>query len=436
LALAPLIDVFRELSLPCGKNFGQAPNFAPMVFLHTSDWHLGQKLLYKDRDEEHRLALQWLRGAIVERHVDALIVAGDIFDIGNPPHSARRMYYDFLSELIGTPCRHIIIVGGNHDSPAMLEAPAALLRAFNVRVLGAARETLAEQILELRAGDGRLEAVVAAVPFLRDRDLRQGVAGETSAERIARIRAAIRAHYETLAQVAAPYKAAGVPALTTGHLYAKDAYAAERQNNIYIGDQENIAAEDFPAVFDYVALGHLHRAQMVGGQWRVRYSGSLIPLSFSETQDDKGCYLIEFAGAEPPKIEFISAPVFRRLKTISGSWEEVKTKLERFAAKEDRRLTPWVEIVLQTGEIIPRMETRIQEFTAAMPLEVLKIRLRRLGAPAPTMPEARIDLSLLEDHRTVFRQRCTQYGCTPEELAELETSFQELFQWMREREAS
>jgi len=93
-----------------------------MKILHTSDWHLGQKFLSKDRIDEHQSALDWLRQTIIEQEIDVLLVSGDIFDIGNPPSYARHLYYRFLTSLQGTYCRHVVITGGNHDSPSMLNA--------------------------------------------------------------------------------------------------------------------------------------------------------------------------------------------------------------------------------------------------------------------------------------------------------------------------
>ena len=117
-----------------------------MKIIHTSDWHLGQKFLYNDREAEHQMALDWLLDTITQNEVDGLVVAGDIFDIGNPPNYARRMYYRFLTQLIHTSCRHVLITGGNHDSPAMLNAPRELLQALNIHVVGAATENLEDEL--------------------------------------------------------------------------------------------------------------------------------------------------------------------------------------------------------------------------------------------------------------------------------------------------
>ena len=134
-----------------------------MKILHTADWHLGQKFLFYDREAEHRYALNWLLELIEKEKIDTLIVAGDIFDIGNPPNYARKLYYQFLTKLQNTPCRHVIITGGNHDSPAMLNAPKDLLEALNVHVVGAATDDLEDEIVLLKNAKNEIETVVAAV---------------------------------------------------------------------------------------------------------------------------------------------------------------------------------------------------------------------------------------------------------------------------------
>lgn len=402
-----------------------------MKILHTSDWHLGQKFLYNDREEEHRLALQWLVDTIHQEQVEGLVVAGDIFDISNPPNYARRLYYNFLTALLKSSCKHIVITGGNHDSPTMLDAPKELLAALNVHVVGAATEDIKNEIIEWRNEQHELKAIIAAVPFLRDGDLRFSVAGESGYERVERIREGILRHYQTLSNIITEnYKKLNIPIITTGHLYIKGALASEKQDNIYIGDKENIDAAKFPEVFDYVALGHIHRAQAFGEAKRVRYSGSLIPLSFSETKDDKSVYILDFQGKKLDKMETVPVPTFRRLKTIEGSLKEVEAALERFNSKGGRELKPWVEVIVETDRIIPQLDVHLKEFTKDMNLELLKIRLKHNHNSLDIQVEETDlkDLHYLE----VFRKKCESYGASPDEMTELEATFLELQNWINE----
>lgn len=405
-----------------------------MKILHTSDWHLGQKFLYNSREEEHQLALNWLRETIEIEQIDCLIVAGDIFDIGNPPNYARRLYYQFLKNLLGSCCRHVVITGGNHDSPSMLDAPKELLQALNVYIVGAATGNIEDEILELKDSDSNLELVVAGVPFLRDRDVRTSVSGETGLERIEQIKQGIASHYEMIGAAVEHYKDWGVPIIATGHLYAYGAEASDKQDNIYIGDKENIKSDQFPAVFDYVALGHIHRAQMIGSDKRIYYSGSIIPLSFSETKDDKVVLIVDFEkGKQKGDIRFLPLPIFRRLKTITGTLEYVQTRLEKLHDTYQDHLTTWVEVMIDTDTVIPDVDNQLREFTKDMNLELLKIRMNRQRHALDAQIE-QLDLSILDDNLEIFKKKCESFGHPPEEMEELVRTYQELENWRLEKE--
>ena len=400
-----------------------------MKLIHTSDWHLGQKFLSHEREEEHRLALEWLLELVKCEEPDALIVAGDIFDIANPPNSARRLYYDFLRKMIGSPCRHIVITGGNHDSPSMLDAPRDLLKLLNVHVVGAVTGNVADEIIELRDREGRLEAVVAAVPFLRDGDLRNSVAGESVADRIQQIRHAILEHFRLVANACEIYRDSGVPIIATGHLYATGAAASDSQNNIYIGMTDNIEASGFPEIFDYVALGHIHRAQAVGGISHVRYCGSIIPLSFSETKDEKAVLKVEFTENEPVVVTPLEIPVFRRLKTLSGDIGEIEQKLLEFCQKHEQdALSPWVELVVSADHYSLDLETRIRALVRDKNVEVLKIILQKRVSE---MEVEKIHASLRDlNVKEVFQLKCEQAKLDETKTEQLTQTFLELQNWL------
>lgn len=403
-----------------------------MKILHTADWHLGQRFLFQERAEEHQMALDWLLETINSHEVEGLIVAGDIFDINNPPNYARSQYYGFLTRLMKTSCRHVVIIGGNHDSPSMLHAPRPLLQALNIQVIGAVSEQREDDLLLLKDGDGKPELLVAAVPFLRYRDMDVSVAGEGGHERVARIQAGLVRHYQQMGQLAVAFEKEGVPIIATGHLYATGALASDKQDNIYIGNIENINAEKFPKVFDYIALGHIHRPQIVGGLDHVRYAGSLIPLSFSETQDTKSVFLLETKGRKIKQVETLELPVFRRLKTIAGPLQKVKEDLRRFAEKERGGLRPWVELIVETDQVIPQLDQELKQFAAEMELDILKIKLKRNYQPLDVQYLDTPDLSEL-DAIEVFKRKCESYGSAPEEMETLIQSFRELQDWMKEK---
>ena len=397
-----------------------------MKILHTSDWHLGQKFIYYDRLEEHRLALDWLLELIVKENVEVLLVAGDIFDIGNPPNYARSLYYNFLRKLLATPCRQVVITAGNHDSPSMLEAPKELLKEFAIHIVGNATGNIQDEIIELKNDQQQLMAVVAAVPFLRDKDIRASVSGEGGLERIERIKEGIYNHYQEAGEAVLAYQDANVPIIAMGHLYAMGAEASDKQDNIYIGDKQNIKAEQFPAVFDYIALGHIHRAQDVGGMGKVRYSGSIIPLSFSETKDEKGVNILTFEARDLVQNQFYPSPVFRRLKTITGSLEYIQERLEALNSKYADGLKSWVEVIVDMDKNIPNLDGLLRDFTKDMHIELLKIRVNHLhrSLAVQTTMDNLEELTPLE----VFRKKCASAGNLPDEMEELELTFRELIE--------
>lgn len=143
-----------------------------MKLLHTSDWHLGAALYDAPRYEEHKAFLGWLTDLIASEHIDALLVAGDIFDKVMPPNDAAGLYYSFLAGLGSAGCRQAVITGGNHDSPSRLNAPADVLKGIGVSVIGCMPERVEEEVIPLKDRNGRTAALVCAVPYLRDRDVR------------------------------------------------------------------------------------------------------------------------------------------------------------------------------------------------------------------------------------------------------------------------
>lgn len=393
-----------------------------MKILHTSDWHLGQKFISRDREEEHRLALDWLLEVLVEEQVELLLVAGDIFDIGNPSNTARSLYYNFLRKVLKTSCRHVVIVSGNHDSPQMLDAPAELLQLLDIHVVGSAQ--LNPEILVLKDKNGNAEIVIAAIPFLRDHELNRTIPKDSPLEYFPRIQEAIADYYGRAAEAAAAYSELQVPLIATGHLFASGAVTSGKQDNIYQGNLENITADRFPEIFDYVALGHIHRAQAVAGINRIRYSGSLIPLSFSETKDDKSVTLVEFEGRNISAVREIPVPLWRRLKTIQGDLSYVQQRLVELNATYQQQLTTWVDVLVDSDTNIPNLNGLLQDFTTGMNLDLLKVRL---NVPHASLDEQVVSQMLDElEPLEVFRKKCEGAGSPPENMDELIAAFREL----------
>ncbi|WP_345221197.1 exonuclease subunit SbcD [Hymenobacter koreensis] len=407
-----------------------------MRVLHTADWHLGQRFISgHERTDEHRLFLDWLVQTVRERQVEVLVVAGDVFDTGSPSSTALELYYSFLVSLRQTDCRDVVIVGGNHDSPATLNAPARLLRHLRVHVVGCVPECFDDQILLLDDAHGQPGLLVCAVPFLRDRDVRLSVPGESAEDREQRIRQGIADHYARVAETERvwQHKAAGRPVLATGHLYAAGGTASDSERTIHVGNLGQVTADHFPACFDYVALGHLHRPQRVGGREHIRYSGSPIPLSFSEVQDTKQVLLLDFQNGAVG-IEPIEVPTARRLARFHGSLEEVSADLLAYD-NAGLPLPAWVDVEVRSElsqlEVAEQL-LKVIEMLDRKQLEVLSRRHLRLVTLRPLGDEPEPLTRSLHDftEREVFERRLEN---EPEDdRPELLRTFDELTELMHE----
>ena len=274
-----------------------------LTLLHTSDWHLGRRLYGKPRYDEFKQFLDWQLQTLREQKVDVLLIAGDIFDTTAPSNQAQNLYYDFLSQVCDTDCRHVIIVAGNHDSASFLEAPKQLLKAFNIHIIGSMTDTPTDEVITLSDKSGQPELIVMAVPYLRDRDVRTVGHGERLDDKERKLAQGIKAHYAQIADIAiaqqtqlqANYKRS-IPIVATGHLFTVGGQTMEGDGvrDLYVGSLGSIGAEIFHPQIDYVALGHLHIPQVVGGQPHIRYAGSPIAMGFGESRQQKQVHLLRF----------------------------------------------------------------------------------------------------------------------------------------------
>lgn len=377
-----------------------------LKILHTADWHLGKRLEQCERTEEHQYFLDWLVETISEQKVDVLIVAGDIFDTGNPSNTALKQYYNFLWKASETCCRNVVIIGGNHDSVATLDAPKELLRIFNVHVIGGVPDEYEEQIIVIKNKEEKTELVVCAVPFLRDKDVRRSVAGETAAEQESRLKQGISDHYHHFKKHIGVYKQNKIPVIATGHLYTSGGASSDSENEIYVGNLGRVSGDQFPVEFDYVALGHLHRPQVVNAMEHIRYSGSPIPLSFSEAADCKVVVLLEFENEKLLKIEQILIPACRKLQRIKGNLETVKAKLQ-LIQDEKMKFPQWIEIQLETEAIVHDLHEQLNHLIRNKNfIEQLFIRQNTIRKAINADEEVQEILSLNDlDPRSVFKKK-------------------------------
>jgi len=317
----------------------------PLKILHTSDWHLGRRLYGRLRYEEFEAFLQWLENTISTQQVDILIVAGDIFDTMTPSNKAQALYYEFLGRVSRSCCQHVVIVAGNHDSPTFLDAPSNVLKFLNVHVIGTACDDLEDEVLVLGDDNNDPHCIIAAVPYLRDRDVRSSSAGESADSKDANVIKGIRAHYDEVASIAKGQQAKlikihqrHIPIIATGHLFAAGGKTTDDDGvrDLYVGSLGKISADMFDDGFDYVALGHLHVPQRVGGRESIRYSGSPIAMGFGEAKQQKQVLLIQFGNSESFDNDSLGLNVMPPLASTDANVKTatVERSLEKNAKKE------------------------------------------------------------------------------------------------------
>ena len=396
-----------------------------MKLIHTADWHLGRALYGRKRYDEQGAFLDWLLATLSAEHADALIIAGDIFDSGNPPNRAQALYYDFLCRAAATTCRHIIITAGNHDSPTFLDAPRELLRALNIHIIGSAGSP-ADETLLLRAPDGSVEAICCAVPYLRERDIRSVDAGESSDDKARKLLEGIRAHYAATIAHAETLRAthsADIPLIATGHLFAAGGSTTDGDGtrDLYIGSLAHVPADAFPAAIDYLALGHLHRPQTVGGDPTRRYSGAPLAFGFGEAGQEKSLTLVTFAGRRP-YIDTLAIPCWQTLARIHGDWPTIENRLHDLAAST---APVWLEIEYDGAEHIADLRERLQQRTGGTLLDILRIKNNRITARVLAQNHAAERLDDL-DPNDVFSRCLDAHNIPAEQRPDLLAAYRQI----------
>ncbi len=397
-----------------------------MKILHTSDWHIGQLLVDVRRDDEHRAFFDWLLKIIESERIEAIIVAGDVFDNGMPGNHALEMYYSFLAGAGDRGCRQIIITGGNHDSPSTLHAPRAILSRLHVTVVGAVDTERPEACLvTLTSPDGTPRALVCAVPYLRDRDVYTAKPGELDETRAHGIVTGIAAWYRRMADLAlarrTELKCETLPILAVGHLFAQGGKVSEQERPIYVGNLGAFSADYFPGEFDYVALGHLHRPQLVQARENIRYSGSPIPLAFDEADQQKQVLVINTENPRQP--QSVAIPLFRRLVTIEGDLPRVQDELRQIGDQSRQKMkensqamAPLVKVVYTGAALMPDLAEKIAATAEGLPIRCFS----QNASPART---AEVGLSVDEikalTPREVFERLLDEQSVQEDDRAKL-----------------
>lgn len=358
-----------------------------MKILHTSDWHLGRSLYGRKRYDEFAKFLDWLSTTIKNEKIDILLVAGDIFDTIAPSNKSQEMYYRFLVRVANSQCKHVVIIAGNHDSPSFLDAPKDLLRELNVHIVGAMKQKIEDELIVLEDEENNPQAIICAVPYLRDRDVRTVEAGESSNAKMLKLMNGIKDHYAKVVAIAEDKrmnlsKSADkyIPIIAMGHLFTADGKIVDGDGvrELYVGSLAHVGSDVFSTAIDYVALGHLHVPQKVSKKDHIRYSGSPIAMGFGEAKQIKSVVIIDFykqlSELEQEKkmnINLITVPCFQKLERVVGTSNDILKKIETL---KDEKSKSWLEIEYIGEEIIGNLQENVEELIIDTGMEVLRIK--------------------------------------------------------------
>lgn len=351
-----------------------------MKFIHTADWHLGNRMHNVDRKEEFENFLSWLKTEIENQSAEVLVISGDIFDTANPPTEARTQYNKFLASLLGTCCKNIIIVGGNHDSGILLDSQKDILEALNIHVVGTVANLEPENmVFELKNGDDKVIGICAAVPYAHEIELKKFCNKEVDKGEFSDC--AYGELYKQVFEAAEKLRnGRNIPVIATGHLYAanlegrfsenaeEDKCDDGRRQLDVVGNLGSVHVGTFPDGFDYVALGHIHYPTMVAKNPKIRYSGSPFILGFDE-HNIRHCILaVQCEKGDGPEVQKIEVPETVTYRRITGKSEDIKKELMAYAANPPEKETnievnyDWEEginINEVLEEIIPRLPENV-----------------------------------------------------------------------------
>jgi exonuclease SbcD len=415
-----------------------------MRLLHTSDWHLGHSLHDVSREYEHHRFLEWLLEAVDEHEIDALLISGDVFETANPPASAQAMWYRFLARLRRRfPELDVVVIGGNHDSAARLDAPEPLLAGLGIHVVGGLPRRVGgtfsgsidvdRVVVPLRVG-GEIRAWVAAVPFLRVADL-PGLATSDASDPLID---GVRAVYDEVLAAARERREPGQALVAMGHLYmVGTAISRLSERRILGGNQHALPVGIFPDDVAYAALGHLHKPQRVGGREGVRYSGSPIPLAMSEARYRHQVCVVELDGEELTGVEAIEVPrVVPLMRIPKGGAAEIDEVIATLSALPDwdgeapeRR--PFLEVHVALPSPEPQLRQQVEAALEGKAPRLLKLGVEYCGDGAALGDSiVEHDLKDLEPVEVFVRRYQREHEGDPEpELLEV---FHELLEQVRQ----
>ena len=327
---------------------------------------------------EHARFFAWLLDTLEAEAPDALLIAGDVFDNANPSAASQTQFYAFLTEARRrVPQLAIVLTAGNHDSPGRLEAPAPFLALFGAAVLGhvardAAGVALERLVVPLRNVEGEVGAWCIAMPFLRPGDVPRVEGAEDA------YAAGVEALYRQAFELARSLQAPGQAIVAMGHCHMHGGQVSEdSERRILIGGSEALSAGILDPAIAYVALGHLHLAQRLGGDSTRRYSGSPLPLSFSEIGYPHQVVVVDLEGESVREVREIPVPRAVDLLVVPSQAAPLPEVLAALSALDlpvrPEREWPYLQVRVRLTQPEPGLRAEVE---AA--LEGKAVRLARI----------------------------------------------------------
>ena len=380
------------------------------TLLHCADLHLGQRLFDQDRSADEDHALQQIAQLCIQHVIDVVIVAGDVFDTANPGSQEMARYHRWLNQLVHEcGVATVIVTAGNHDNALRIEGPKELLRYHNIHVVGSWHydQPASDIIIPLTNRAGEHCGTCAAIPYLRDGDVRPLKSGEDHATAAQHHRDAFHARCAEIHE-ALPKN---IPSIITAHAFVTGKHDPDNSSGserpIQVGNLGKIDAPSIAGPCTYLALGHLHRPHCLSGQDHWRYSGSLLPTGFDEIDHQRSIPIVHIDDNHTAQVACHPLTNYRDYQTISGFLAEVEQTLRQLPDENNTVATPWLKILLQDQQLPSGCHNTLTDLAVAKGYRLLGVQrqhTRPNSATNDTQTSAATLDHILHDPEQVFQK--------------------------------
>jgi len=382
-----------------------------MRLLHTSDWHLGRKIRRESRQQEFERVLGEVTRIVRDERIDAVVIAGDTFDSLSPGADAERLAYETLGEIVRDGAQ-VIMIAGNHDAPAHMDALTSILRMVGVHTVGSVPEKAEQSLITVPSRDRSEGATFAALPWVPERWV---LRFETLFEGADHARTEYRQVMEALIPRCFSHFPDDTINVFVGHMLIDGSEIGEGggERKLHIGHNFAVNAACFPATASYVALGHVHKRQQLGAASPAFYCGSLLQLDFGEGGQAKYVNVVEAKHRQPADIRPIEITGGRGLRTVTLDFDELTSHADTYG-------DDYLRVIIRADRPIPSLLEQVRE---VLP-NALHVSLER--SDEPPAAAARATTRGLAPHELLaryYRQR--EHADIPDAMVAL---FNELYE--------